>query len=115
MRTQALTYVLQCRQTKWPMTLSHFDEGSLLETLDHYIFNFYVRSRTAKGNQPRWTKLQFVVTLTIGLGSDKLQPQLYWRRTECPVVSSLRRAILRIGRIMSVFDRYFKACELRSI
>jgi hypothetical protein len=43
-------------------------------------------------------------------GRTNNKPQFHFGRTECPEVSSLRRTISRMGRTMSVTDRYFKAC-----
>jgi hypothetical protein len=46
-------------------------------------------------------------------GRTNNKPQFHLGRTECPVVSSVRRTISRMGRTMSVTDRYFKAWEIR--
>ena len=93
------------RQTKWPITLSFFNEGPLLETLDLLHIQCPVASSL------RWTECPVASSLR----RTECPVVSSLRRTECPVVSSLRRAILRIGRTISRFDRYFKACELRSI
>jgi hypothetical protein len=55
-------------------------------------------------------RLQFGRT-PIHSGRTNNKPQFHLGRTECPVVSSLRRTIRRMGRTMSVTDRYFKACS----
>jgi hypothetical protein len=57
----------------------------------------------------RRTNLQFGRT-SIHLGWTNNKSQFHFGRTECLVVSSLRRTIWRLGRTMSVTDRYFKAC-----
>ena len=104
------------RQTKWPITLSFFNEGPLLETLDLLHIQCPVASSL------RWTECPVASSLrrtecpvVSSLRRTECPVVSSLRRTECPVVSSLRRAILRIGRTISRFDRYFKACELRSI
>ena len=115
------------RQTKWPITLSFFNEGPLLETLDLLHIQCPVASSL------RWTECPVASSLrrtecpvasslrrtecpvASSLRRTECPVVSSLRRTECPVVSSLRRAILRIGRTISRFDRYFKACELRSI
>ena len=48
--------------------------------------------------------------IPIHLGRTNNKPQFHLGRTECPVVSSVRRTISQMGRTMSVTDRYFKAC-----
>ena len=56
----------------------------------------------------RRTKLQLGRT-PIHSGRTNNKPQFHLGRTECPVVSSLRRIISQTGRTMSVTNGYFKA------
>jgi hypothetical protein len=51
----------------------------------------------------RQTKPQF------DSGQTNNNPQFHFGRTECPVISSLRRTISRMGRTLSMTNRYFKA------
>jgi hypothetical protein len=70
--------------------------------LIHY-FDSPLNVRASWTGVGRWTKLQLGRT-PIHSGRTNNKPQFHLGRTECPVVSSLRRTISRMGRTMSVTD-----------
>ena len=62
-----------------------------------YILIYVGQSYGSVGHQYSW------IGQTINLRMSRMSS-----RTECPVVSSLRRTISQMGRTMSVTDGYFK-------